>query len=217
MYFSKIKLSDDATVADLSRLLSRDSYQLHQSLWRLFKNRTKTRDFLYRRVEKQGQPSFYVISGCTPEDTDNIWKIHTKDYAPKLSNGQRLAFSLCANPVITRCNDKTGKPVRHDVVMDAKKHLKIERPPVNLIHDAGWKWLTTKAGKFGFRVEQAQIDSYRQHRFWKGKNKQPIRFSTLDFDGILTVTDPEQLIHALFTGIGPAKGFGCGMLLVRRI
>ena len=217
MYFNKIELHSDATTARLSRFMHRDGYRLHQALWRLFKNSPKSRDFLYRRVERQGQPCFYVVSGRVPEDEDGIWAIRTKNYAPKLDTGQRLAFSLCANPVITRRNDKSGKPIRHDVVMDAKKHLKEDCPTAELIQQAGWGWLTAKAGKFGFRVERARIDGYRQHQFWKGKGQQPIRFSTLDFDGMLTVTDPEQLIRALFGGIGPAKGFGCGMLLVRRI
>ncbi|MEA2080768.1 MAG: type I-E CRISPR-associated protein Cas6/Cse3/CasE [Pseudomonadota bacterium] len=42
-----------------------------------------------------------------------------------------------------------------------------------------------------------------------------INFSTLDYSGLLTVTDPELFKAALFQGIGPAKAFGCGLLLVR--
>ena len=43
-------------------------------------------------------------------------------------------------------------------------------------------------------------------------------YSTLEFDGILAVTEPEVFIEkCLFSGIGPAKGFGCGVMLVRRV
>jgi CRISPR system Cascade subunit CasE len=31
------------------------------------------------------------------------------------------------------------------------------------------------------------------------------------------VDDPEQLTRLLENGIGPAKSFGCGLLLVRRL
>lgn len=41
-------------------------------------------------------------------------------------------------------------------------------------------------------------------------------FSSIDFDGEIEVCDPDLFNRALFEGIGPAKGFGCGMMLVRR-
>ncbi|MCI5220551.1 MAG: type I-E CRISPR-associated protein Cas6/Cse3/CasE, partial [Candidatus Electrothrix sp. LOE2] len=44
-----------------------------------------------------------------------------------------------------------------------------------------------------------------------------IQFSLLDLSDRLTVTDPNVFTRALFRGIGPAKGFGCGLLLVRRV
>lgn len=43
----------------------------------------------------------------------------------------------------------------------------------------------------------------------------PFRFSTVDFSGERTVTDPGLFGTALPTGIGHAKAFGCGLLLVR--
>jgi CRISPR system Cascade subunit CasE len=36
------------------------------------------------------------------------------------------------------------------------------------------------------------------------------------FDGLLVVTDPERLRHALRAGIGSAKGFGFGLLSLAR-
>ena len=44
-----------------------------------------------------------------------------------------------------------------------------------------------------------------------------MNWSALDFSGELTVIDPAAFIVALSKGIGPAKAFGCGLLLVRRI
>ena len=58
---------------------------------------------------------------------------------------------------------------------------------------------------------------YRRHRHYKARGKRLIEYSTLDFAGILEVTDPERFQNTLFNGIGPAKGFGCGLLLVRRV
>jgi CRISPR system Cascade subunit CasE len=116
--------------------------------------------------------------------------------------------------------------IRHDVVMQAKhaigwKNLSEEqRPPLNeLIHRAGLDWLVDRQERNGFLLhrESLQVDGYSQHRFMKKESK-PIVFSTLEFQGVLTVTEPADFIEkALFEGIGPAKAFGCGLLLVRRI
>ena len=43
-----------------------------------------------------------------------------------------------------------------------------------------------------------------------------LRFSTVDLSGELTVLEPEIFANALYDGIGHAKAFGCGLLLVRR-
>jgi CRISPR-associated protein Cas6/Cse3/CasE subtype I-E len=40
------------------------------------------------------------------------------------------------------------------------------------------------------------------------------RLSSVRYDGILTVTDPEQFQAAVVQGIGSAKGFGFGLLSV---
>ncbi|MBE0437199.1 MAG: type I-E CRISPR-associated protein Cas6/Cse3/CasE, partial [Methylomicrobium sp.] len=64
--------------------------------------------------------------------------------------------------------------------------------------------------------DRIRVDGYRQHRFLKRKGNKQVSLSTLEFNGLLTVTDPNLFIKTLYTGIGPAKGFGCGLMLVRR-
>ena len=41
-------------------------------------------------------------------------------------------------------------------------------------------------------------------------------YSTVDFDGILTVSDPDPLLPAIVHGFGAAKAYGCGLMLIRR-
>ena len=55
------------------------------------------------------------------------------------------------------------------------------------------------------------IDGYTQHREKGGE----LRYSTLDFSGTLTVTAPDAFKVALRQGVGRAKAFGCGLLLIR--
>lgn len=64
--------------------------------------------------------------------------------------------------------------------------------------------------------ENLLADGYRRHQSYKRSQKNPIRYSTLDLQGTLTVTNSEKLRAALLRGIGAAKAFGCGLLLVRR-
>jgi CRISPR system Cascade subunit CasE len=49
----------------------------------------------------------------------------------------------------------------------------------------------------------------------KARNKQ-IRFSSVDFNGILIVTEKNKFYRALFKGIGREKAFGCGLLMIKR-
>ncbi len=121
----------------------------------------------------------------------------------------------------------TQKVIRHDVVMEAKskidfKNLPPEKRPhvATLIQDAGIEWIETKGKDFGFTIARSctRSDGYLQHRFFKKRGGKPITLSTLEFDGFLTVKDPELFVEkCLFNGIGPAKGFGCGLMLVRRV
>jgi CRISPR system Cascade subunit CasE len=218
VYFSRIELRRDTHVVyRVGRALTGDGYRLHQALWRLFQD--ERRNFLYRRIESMHWPCFYIVSLCPPQDQEGIWSIQVKDYAPRLVARQRLAFSLRANPVVTKVGP-TKKPVRHDVVMDVKTQSRQNGGSIaqaELIQEAGYSWLSRRAEKNGFRLEVLRASGYRQHRLLKVRSQNPIRFSTLELDGVLTVTEPNRLRQTLFYGIGPAKAFGCGLLLVRRI
>jgi len=44
-----------------------------------------------------------------------------------------------------------------------------------------------------------------------------IALTTMDFEGDLQITDPEQFTSAMLDDIGPAKALGCGLLLARRM
>jgi len=84
-------------------------------------------------------------------------------------------------------------------------------------------WLINKGKQNGFEpvrdekhdLLKFQAESYRWHALPKKGHK--AGFSSVDFEGVLQVTDPILLVEALFNGIGPAKAFGCGLMLVRRI
>jgi CRISPR system Cascade subunit CasE len=115
--------------------------------------------------------------------------------------------------------------VRHDVVMNAKRELAISSKgradylSGELQYSTGIKWLESRAAKSGFNFapEQIKVFGYQQHRIKKRQQWKAIRFSVLDFKGVLTVIDLDRFHQTLFSGIGPAKAFGCGLMLVRRL
>ena len=223
MFFSRITLPGESRHSPEMLSIFRSPYSLHQSVWKLFADhQDRKRDFLYR-VDKQGiKPVIYTVSLREPEQTD-FWQVESKEYAPKLQSGTGLAFMLRVNPIVSRKN-ASGKQCRHDVVMDMKtefrkKELRADIPSTAyLSQQAGWNWLSCRAEQYGFTVEQEQVraDSYTRSKFTR-KGGRRIQFSTLDFSGSLMVSDPVLFNQALFAGIGPAKGFGCGLMLVRRL
>jgi len=222
MYFSLIRLRRDIQPRDLAVMTKGDGYQIHKLVWNLFANQPdQPRDFLYRHESVSGWPTFYTVSEREPQDPSGMWDVVPKEYRPKLERGQRLGFTLCANPIRSR-RDVDGRQHRHDVIMDAKRVQKERGESIvlpDIVQEHGSCWLVDRAEANGFIVQQEhlRVDSYSQHKFFKGKRHQPISFSTVDINGILTVADPELFAKCLFTGIGPAKGFGCGLLLVRRV
>jgi len=230
MFFSR--LTPDITEiqqSSLVRILGQDSYQDHQLIWRMFPDQPEAkRDFLFRREQLEGWPCFYVVSARKPRDPDGLWQIQTKPYAPRLREGQKLAFNIRVNPVISRWEGEgeSRRQVRHDVVMDAKKGIgyyslsRRDRPPLDeLIQQAGVNWLTARCQASGFSIENGavRVDGYQQHKVLKRGRNSPIQFSTLDFLGILTIEEPELFSQTLLKGMGKAKGLGCGLLMVRPV
>jgi len=197
------------------------AYKLHSLIWDLFADAPeRSRDFIYRQDMVQGLPAFYCVSEREPNDRHGVWHVEIKPYFPVIKKDQRLSFMLRVNPIRSK-RDEKGKQHRHDVVMEAKTLLKqrqTELPPESeIVQQAGFVWLAMKGEANGFSIREGEVraDGYSQHRFTKPKGKHSVTISTIEFTGLLTVTDPESFIQTLFQGLGPAKGFGCGLMMVR--
>ena len=227
MYFSRITLDPRADTQRLAEMLCSNTYKEHQILWRFFEfDLNARRDFLYRQVIENGRIKYYLLSERQPVQNLDMWLIDPpKKYSPRLETGQSFSFMLRANPVVTVVTQK-GKRQRHDIVMHHKikidyKHLpKNERPPLpQIVHESGITWLSEKAEKNGFCFSPESVisDGYKQHSSYSKSREKSIRYSTVDFQGVLTVTAPELFRKALYSGIGKAKAFGCGLMLIRHV
>jgi CRISPR system Cascade subunit CasE len=223
MYISMIRLRRDISLHDMASIAKGDGYQIHKLVWKLFADHPdRKRDFIYRHKPVNGWPNFYTVSQRAPLDASGMWEVTSKEYCPKLRAGQLLGFTLCANPIRSK-RDVKDRQHRHDVIMEAKVEVKMRGETISvpdLIQDYGCRWLLDRAASHGFGAtpEGIRVDGYRQHRLFKGKGNHAVSFSTVDFNGVLTVTDPDIFLEkCLFDGVGPAKGFGCGLMMVRRI
>jgi CRISPR system Cascade subunit CasE len=224
MFISQVQLRSDAQDRRQYWRLIQESYQFHALVWDLFgEDPGQTRDFLYRVDSTKKLPTFLVVSSREPVNRFDVWDITTKDYKPRLFIGQRLSFVLRANPVRKKRDDQK-KQHRHDVVMEVKSRLQQEGKPraqwpgvVDIVQNAGFVWLASRSESCGFQVREHEVvsDGYMQNRFRKPDGNHDVRFSTIEFTGLLTVTNPDLLISTLYSGIGPEKGFGCGLMLVK--
>jgi CRISPR system Cascade subunit CasE len=237
-FLYKISPKPDLSYSQILKIGDLDPYGQHQALWKLFdlprQEKKENADFLFRfEIDKQNKlPLFYILS-CkqAPCDQSDLWNIESKKYHPDIKQGDRLAFNVRVNPVITKkpaeSDPNPKKRKRHDVVMEAKSRLKNEGipkenwPHINkIIHNAGIEWLKARAEKNGFMLSnekngaEVRVEGYQVHQFFRKGNK--TNFSSLDFVGTLSVINPDLFKELLFEGLGPAKAFGCGLMLVKR-
>lgn len=191
----------------------------HGLVWSLFsKADNAKRDFLYRQIEPG---AFIVVSDQPPQDPHGLWVLEPKTYEPQLVAGDRLSFALRANPTIAVPQPGQKRGMRVDVIMHAKSKLDRSQRASFSADEArtvALDWLAKRGPAIGatFDFEHCDATGYQQVRIPRRGRGAPIEFSEIEFAGLLTVTDPEKFTSALFNGLGKARAYGCGLMLVRR-
>jgi CRISPR system Cascade subunit CasE len=203
------------------------------------------RDFLFRQDGEGDRLSFYVLSRRPLEAPRSIWSVEESRFTPALWKDQVLEFALRANAVrrslevpatsegaLRRAERRTARVQRpssdakHDIVMLQKRRLPRQGAgatfdEATVVQEEGSKWLAGKAQGAGFELVDGSVraDGYRQHRVARGKGRD-MTFSTIELSGWLKVVEPQLMIEKLWSGsqpgLGSARGFGCGLVLVRR-
>ncbi|MGJ5894293.1 type I-E CRISPR-associated protein Cas6/Cse3/CasE [Streptomyces niveiscabiei] len=168
------------------------------------------------------------------------------DYAPLLERivkGREFAFRLTANPVqsVTR-PDKASEQQTARIEQAAKESGGTKQPRgFRLAHRTAAQqtgWLLGRAERHGFTIPPAPtlapapgiatdvepvdapavtLTARETLRFRKRTDGPRVTLSTVTFQGRLRVTDPDLLRTALLEGIGPAKGYGQGLLTLAPI
>ncbi|ALG89310.1 MAG: type I-E CRISPR-associated protein Cas6/Cse3/CasE [Confluentimicrobium sp.] len=221
IYLSRVRLSRDPQVAALDALLDpaqggarADAH--HRLIWSLFAgDPTAERDFLWRA---EGEGAFIVQSVCPPQTSPLFEPPEIREHAPDLRPGDRLSYLLRANATRDLRGEKRN---RVDIVMHRLHGLpKADRNArrLDLAAEAASEWMAGQGARAGFEALRTQVQHYQTltlpgHR---GKRRGEPRFGILDLTGEIAVTDPKAFLAKLAQGFGRAKGFGCGLMLIRR-
>lgn len=218
MHISRLTLKrDPSSLGKLSALLrdGLDAGRAHRLLWTLFQESpADTRTFLFRGGDGgKADGDFMTVSTTPPQDAAGLWEIETKPYDPYVGQGQTLGFKLRVNPIV----ESKGK--RYDLVATIKREL---GPPPDRVYSNGeiWemaarRWLEPRAERLGVTFSALRADGYQLQEFAHDKGK--VSVAMLDVSGMLKVEAPERLKAALYKGVGKARAWGCGLLLVKPI
>lgn len=146
--------------------------------------------------------SLYIVSPVLPDvellESSFGGKAESKTYtvSEHLEKGARFAFDIEANPVSNRRSN------------DGKSNRSADRGK-----GARMKWLTEQGARNGFvLVEGTTRYNFDAIRLSRAKGASAL--VTVRYSGELEVTDVDAFRRALFNGIGKAKAFGCGLILL---
>jgi CRISPR system Cascade subunit CasE len=185
--------------------------RMHAAVLAAFPESRDDGRILWRLDEGRHDVVLYVVSPDKPDLTHLVETIgrptygwQTRDYGPfldRLAAGERWAFRLRANPVHNVRPEEGGRGKRVG-------HVTAEQQTA---------WFHRQATRHGFFVVSGSADApdvvLRDRRTLRfDRRGRTVTLSTAVFEGTLQVEDPDAVRTALVAGIGPAKGYGCGLL-----
>jgi CRISPR system Cascade subunit CasE len=192
--------------ATAARLRLRDCYDWHQAVWKAFPGRDgQQRDFLTRLDRRRDGFRLLIVSPteptrpswCPPESWQS--KVIPETYFTR----RRYAFQLCANATkkVTKLSDD-GQPTKNG-----------RRVPLTT-RDEFVSWVRRKGEQGGFGVNEEALRPFSVGREYFEKRGIRGLHSGVEFQGVLDVTDPAKFYETFTRGIGPAKAFGYGLLVI---
>ena len=78
-------------------------------------------------------------------------------------------------------------------------------------------WIIRKGEQGGFAVDAEKLRAFSRGREYFEKQGMSGLHSAVELQGVLTVTDPAKFHQTFTRGIGPAKAFGFGLLVIAPI
>jgi CRISPR system Cascade subunit CasE len=191
--------------------------KLHAAVLAAFPPGTSTAEdigrVLWRVDQHEHRTILYLVSPHRPDLTHLVESVgwpsthgwDTRDYTPllaALSTGTRWAFRLMANPVSSR--RKTPDAPRSQRF----GHVTVAQQT---------QWLLDRAARNGFLIPtgtaaEPDVAVRRRQTLQFTRKGRTVTLATAVFEGHLEIADPDALRAGLINGVGPAKGYGCGLL-----
>lgn len=187
----------------------RDTYDWHQKLWLAFSGRDgQPRDFLTRVDRQEESYRALLLSSSLPHRPD--WcpsdRFDTKPIPEDFFSQTRYRFSLLANPTWKPVKDANG-----NYIADARKR---KRRAVTQREDLV-AWIQRKAAAGGFIINADTLRTIPRGREFFHKDAHSHGAHTaVEFQGDLAVADSAQFRATVAVGIGSAKAFGFGLLVL---
>lgn len=194
MYLSRLTI--DCASRESQKVLA-DAYRLHQMVMGGFKayDKDELKRVLFRLEPEMNEGEKYLLiqSPILPDwrHLNASIRVESKSFVPEYVPRQSLSFRLRANPVVTR----DGK--RHGLIGEEAQVVWLRKKEIGVL------WNEVSAIDEGYTVG-------------KKNDLHGINHKSVLFHGSLQVIDPEKLRLAITEGIGPAKGFGFGLLSMAR-
>ena len=192
-YLSQIRVDNRAK----SKYGLWDSYAWHRAIWNLFPGREdEERNFLFRVDPGRTEARLLLLSPappCLPEWGEG----RTKKISPEFLTHPAYHFQVKTNP--TKRSMESGKRV--GIYSDA-----------DLL-----AWIERKSETCGFAVARDSLAMRPPMAEYFNRNGEKGKHVSVDYRGVLEVTAKERFEYAFYNGIGPAKAFGFGMLMLQPV
>ena len=203
-----------------------DNYTWHKRLWECYPDAPEVkRDFLTRIDQMEGAFRVWVLAKRKPVRPE--WcppdGFTLKEIAPSFLSHRYYAFDLRANPVktIVQRGPNGETLLRSDGKRKDGKRVPLVKPEelqAWIVHKGQVRCRDKDTGldvPGGFRVvEEKPLEICPMVESYFRKKGQAGYHGGVQFRGILEVTDPVKFVETYQSGIGSAKGFGFGLLLL---
>jgi CRISPR system Cascade subunit CasE len=193
----------------------RNPYQWHRIIWHLFPDRQDDkRDYQFACLRSRTDKDIpiLILSRAKPQriQTSEIELIDESKSMTEISfkPGQTLSFRLTANP---------AKKLTEETIEKRKIRIPFIKQEEQI------QWLKRKLDGM---ADIVTVISQNEPPLYFNRNGKAGKIVPVTFEGTLKVIEPEKFKEQIYekydqnkkyiAGIGPAKAFGCGLMLVKR-
>lgn len=151
--------------------------------------------FLFRKEVKTSSVEFIIRSDIKPLRVSTGCKILTKEVPQSYFDKDLAEIKVTLNPIVQKAGQKNAKKVPLKSEEDIRLYVN------KIFNKSGIEPVSIRIGKpvndVGLKM------GYR------------ITVSKVDVEGIIKITDKRAFLDALESGVGAAKRFGCGLMLIK--